>query len=178
MKLPINLRIIITGIVTFLIWSHIVWDHFHGGIPTHYLLHDADLPGIPNWLGGIVLPFFTWFLLKRIHKRVDRAEINNTSESLRTVIVRFLLAMVTAIAISVFFTYEVDAIDYIMLSIFVLAFLFPLYRSEYLLGWVIGSSFTFGAIIPIGFGSIFAAIFFLFYKISRKIRGYFISTKK
>lgn len=173
MKLPISLRVVITTVITLLIWGHITWDLFHGGIPTHYLLHDDNLPGIPNWLGGIVLPFFTWFLLYRIHKRIDRPDNSIATESLRSVIMRFLLAMLIAITISVFFTFEIDVIDYIMLGIFVLAFVFPLYKSEYLLGWVVGSTFTFGAIIPIGFGSIFALVFFVFYRISKAVLGLF-----
>ncbi|MFK7812124.1 MAG: hypothetical protein AB8B59_06495 [Maribacter sp.] len=173
MKLSRNLRIGITTVFTLLVWGHIAWDHFHGGIPTHYLLHDDNLPGIPNWLGGIVLPFFIWFLLYRIHKRIDGAETAVASESLRSVIMRFLLAMTIAITISVFFTLEFDFIDYIMMAIFVFAFIFPLYKSEYLLGWVMGSAFTFGAIIPIGFGSIFVLAFFLFFKIPRIVMEYF-----
>lgn len=173
MKLPIALRLGITAVVTLLIWGHIGWDYFHEGIPTHYLFHNKDLPGIPNGLGGLILPFFTWFLLYRIHKRIDRSEATTATESLQSVSLRFLLAMGVAIAISVFFTLEMGLIDYIMPTIFVLAFIFPLYKSEYLLGWVMGSSFTFGAIIPIGFGSIFALLFFLFYRVSRGIYNYF-----
>jgi len=177
MKLPLNLRIGSTAVVTLLVGGHIAWDYFHGGIPTHYLLHDDNLPGIPNWLGGIMLPFFTWFLLYRIHKRIDEAGRAVASESLRNVIIRFFLAMGIAISISIFFTFEIDVIDYIMLAIFVLAFVFPLYKSEYLLGWVIGSAFTFGAIIPIAFGSIFALVFFMVYTVPRGILDYFQSKK-
>ena len=173
MKLPLKLRILITTLVTLLIWGHIAWDHFHGGIPTHYLLHNADLPGIPNWLGAIVLPFFTWFLLFRIHTRLDWPDIPVASESIRKVLLRFIAAFLASASIAVFFTLEIDLIDYVMGSIFILAFLFPLYKSEFLLGWVLGSAFTFGAIIPIGFGSIFALIFFMFYKIGRAILGLF-----
>jgi len=170
MKLPINLRIIITVILTLIVWAHIAWDYFNGGIPTHYLFQNDALPGIPNWLGGLVLPFFTWFILHRIHKRIDSVEIPVASESLRSVIVRFLLAMGIAITISVFFVNEIDLIDSIMLAILILAFIFPLYKSEYLLGWVMGSSFTFGATIPIGFGSILALLFFVLYKTPRLIK--------
>ncbi|MEP3210415.1 MAG: hypothetical protein ABJN95_14540 [Maribacter sp.] len=171
MKLPLPLRVGITAVVTLMVWAHIGWDYFHEGIPTHYLLHDKDLPGIPNWLGGLVLPFFTWFLLYRIHKRID--ESKSSSESLQLVILRFLLAMGVAIALSVFYTLDISLIDYIMPTIFILAFIFPLYKSEYLLGWVLGSSFTFGAIIPIGFGSLFALVFFMFYRVPRGVFNYF-----
>lgn len=172
MKLPFNLRVIITAVLSFLVWSHIAWDYFHGGIPTHYLLHNADLPGIPNWLGGIVLPFFTWFLLFRIHKRIDDPKQVNV-EQLSSVVRRFLIAMIVAISIAVLFTLEIDFIEYIMLGIFILAFVFPLYKSEYLLGWVVGSSFTFGAIIPIGFGSLFLLVFYILYKAPRAVLNYF-----
>lgn len=178
MKLTLRLRILITTIVTLLVWGHIAWDHFHGGIPTHYLLHDDNLPGIPNWLGGIILPFFTWFLLYRIHARIDWPDIPVASESFRDVLFRFIAAFLVSVSIAIFFTMEIDIIDYIMGGIFLLAFFFPLYKSEYLLGWVLGSSFTFGAMIPIGFGSIFVLVLFLLYKIPRTILNYLQSKKE
>lgn len=176
-KLSVRLRIIITTIVTLLVFGHLLWDYFHGGIPTHYLLHDKDLPGIPNWWGALVLPFFTWFLLYRIHKRIDGPEISLTSEGLRIEILRFFVATLVAISIGVCFMNGIDVIEYIMGSLFILAFFFPLYKSEYLLGWVLGSVFTFGAIIPIAFGSIFALLFFIFYKVPRGVINYFQSKK-
>ncbi len=174
-KLSLRLRIIITAIVTLLVWGHIIWDHFHGGIPTHYLLHDKDMPGIPNWLGALILPFFTWFLLSRIHKRIDK---EGSSESLGTVLLRFVAALLVGISMSVFFTLGIDVIDYILLSLFALAFVIPLYKAEYLLGYVLGSAFSFGAIIPMGFGSLLALVFFICYKISRGIIGLFKNQKE
>ncbi|WP_273567305.1 hypothetical protein [Maribacter halichondriae] len=173
MKLPFKLRATLTIAVTFLVWGHVAWDYFHGGIPVHYVLQDPNMPGIPNWLGGIVLPFFTWFLLYRIHKRIDRRKITVASESLRAVVLRFLAAVLIAILIAICFMNGIDLIDYIMGCIFILAFFFPLYKSEYLLGWVLGSAFTFGAIIPIGFGSLLALIFFMFYQLRKGIVGLF-----
>jgi hypothetical protein len=173
MKLTLRLRVFITLIVTILVWAHIVWDHFHGGIPTHYLLHNKDLPGIPNWWGAIILPFFTWFLLFRIHKRINDP---SAEEPLKSVILKFLSALMVSIIIAVCFMNNIDVIDYIMGSLFILAFFFPLYKSEYLFGWVLGSAFTFGAIIPIMFGSIFASVFFLLYKIPRALVNYFQPT--
>ncbi len=171
MALSRNLRLTITAIATLLIWGHIGWDYFHDGIPTHYMLHDENMPGIPNWVGGILLPFFTWFLLNRIHRRVDAP---NPKDRLKTVIHRFLAALGVAILISILFTAGVDVIDYIMLAIFVMALVFPLYKSEYLLGWVLGSAYTFGATIPIVFGSVLALILFILYKIARVVKGFFM----
>lgn len=170
MKLTKRNRIIITLIITLLVWGHILWDYFNGGIPTHYLLHDDNLPGIPNWLGGIILPFFTWVVLHRIHKRVDAPEHKDT---FRLAVYRFLAALGISVLISIFFTTGVDVIDYIMLAIFALAFVFPLYKAEFLLGWVLGSAYTFGAMIPMVMGLIFAGVLFLFYKLGRLAAGLF-----
>lgn len=161
-KLDQNGRLLITVIVTLLVWGHIAWDYFHGGIPTHFLFQDENMPGIPNWLGGIVLPFFTYFLLYRIHKRIDSP---NSKENIQQVVLSFLASALVAISIAICFTNGIDVIDYIMGALLILAFFKPLYKAEYLLGWILGSSFTFGAIIPIVFGSLICLLFFIFYKI-------------
>ena len=167
MKPATKIKMGLTLTITLLVWGHILWDYFNGGIPTHYLLHNKDLPGIPNWVGGIILPFFAWFLLGRIQKRLLQEE---SKESLSLVVYRFFSAAVVAIAIAISFLGGIPVTDYIMLGIFVLAFIFPLYKSEYLLGWVLGSAFTFGAVIPMGFGSLFALVCFLFYRIGGFIK--------
>ena len=164
MKTQLNhkTRITITVIITLLIWGHIGWDYFHGGIPIHYVLQDKDLPGIPNWWGGIVLPIFTYFLLFRIHKRL---QVSDGKESLKQIGLRFLAGLLFAISISVCFMNDIMIVDYIMGVVFLMAFIFPIYKSEYFLGWVLGASFTFGAIIPIGFGSILCLLFFIIYQL-------------
>lgn len=178
MKPTLRLRILVIVIITLLVWSHVIWDYFHGGVPTHYLLHDDRLPGIPNWWGAVILPFFTWFLLYRIQKRIDGLEMPVASESLPKILLRFLAAVLVAVAIAVCFVYGIEVTDYIMGSLFVLAFFFPLYKSEYLLGWVLGAAFTFGAIIPMGFGSLLALIFFIFYHLGKTMVGFFRSKTK
>lgn len=160
-------RIILTGIVALFIWGQVLWDYLHGGIPTHYLFHNKDMPGIPNWVGALVLPFFTWFLLHRIHKRLNQS---NTKESLKKAFWRFIAGLSFAVTISVCFLNDIMIVDYIMATIFILAFIFPLFKSEYLLGWVIGASYTFGAIIPIGFGSLLCLVFFLMYSLVRFLK--------
>jgi hypothetical protein len=160
-------RLLFTLFISLLVWGHVLWDYFHGGIPTHYLFHNKDMPGIPNWVGAVVLPFFTWFLLGRIQKRTNQP---NTNETLQKIGLRFLAGLLFAITISICFLNDIMIVDYIMGTIFLLAFVFPLYRSEYLLGWVVGAAYTFGAIIPIGFGSLLCLFFFLFYFLVKWIK--------
>lgn len=162
-----KIRILVTALVTLLIWGHIAWDYTHDGIPVHYILHSQDMPGIPNWWGAIVLPFFTYFLLFRISKRLNKTE---NKESLKLMCSRLLAGILFAVSISVSFMNGIDITDYIMGLIFLLAFIFPLYKLEYFLGWVLGSAFSFGAIIPILLGSILCLIFFLIYQLVRVIK--------
>jgi len=166
-KLTKEIRFAITLVITLLVWGHVVWDYFDTGIPTHYLFQDENMPGIPNWLGALVLPFFTWFLLGRIQKRMNRS---NSDETLKKIGFRFLAALLFAITISICFLNDIMIVDYIMGTIFLLAFIFPLYKSEYLLGWVVGAAYTFGAIIPIAFGGLLVFNFFLLSLLGKWIR--------
>ena len=166
-NLTLKTRIAITHLVTVLIWAHVLWDYFHGGIPTHYLFHNKNMPGIPNWIGAIILPFFTWMLLYRMQKRLDKP---NTTEIKRKLFLRFIAAAIVAIGISICFSLGIEIPGFVLLSILGLGFVFPLYYAEFLLGWVLGSAFTFGALIPIGFGSIFVLICFILYQIGRILR--------
>ena len=177
-KLGLQRRILLTTISTLAVWSHIIWDHFHGGIPVHYVLRNPDLPGIPNWLGGIIFPFFTWHLLYSIHKRIDKPDLTVTSERFNRVILRFFASFCVSVLIAICYLNGIDAVDFIMVSLFILAFIFPLYKSEFLLGWVLGSAFTFGAILPMVFGSILAGLFFILFKIPRKVWAYFTLKSK
>ena len=102
-KLTLINRILFTAIVTLLSWVHLAWDYFHGGIPTHYLLHRKDLPGISNWWGGIVIPLLTWFLLYRIKRRVYDKDINEASNTPNHVIYGFFGALLFGILLSFFF---------------------------------------------------------------------------
>ncbi|MEM6893288.1 MAG: hypothetical protein AAF554_06315 [Bacteroidota bacterium] len=166
-NLTLRSRIAITLVITVFIWAHILWDYFHGGIPTHYLFHDKNMPGIPNWIGAIILPFFTWGLLHRMQRRLDKP---NTTETKRKLFLRFLAAAGVAMGIAICFSLGIEIPGFVLLAILGLGFIFPLYYAEFLLGWVLGSAFTFGAVIPIGFGSIFALICFMLYQIGRLLR--------
>ena len=164
MKINLKNRILFTLLVTILVWAHVLWDYFHGGIPVHYLFHDKDMPGIPNWIGASILPFYTWWLLLRIQKRQQK---QGTSFSISLVFKRFLLAAVLAITIAVCFVHGIQIPTGILLGILGLGIIFPLFYSEFLLGWVLGSSFTFGAVIPMGFSPFLALGCFLLYQIGR-----------
>ncbi len=177
-KLNLKTRLIITIVVTFLISSHLVWDHFNGGVPTHYLFQSGDLPGFSNWLGLIFLPLLTWIVLFRINKRFKNDQSIVENPNLQNVIYRFIAAVIFGIVLSYFFIIETSIPEYMMMGLFILAFFIPLYYGEYLLGYVIGTSFTIGVMIPLMFGIVLIMIYALLYKIPRIILDYLKSKMK
>ncbi len=173
--LTLKNRILFTVIATLLSWTHLAWDYFHGGIPTHYLLHRKDLPGISNWWGAIVIPLLTWFLLYRIKSRVNDKNMNEVPNKLNHVIYGFIGALLFGIILSFFFTIGTDVPGYMMIGLFIISFFIPLYRAEHLLGFVLGMAYTFGAILPILIGSILLLIFIIDYGVVRAFIIYLIS---
>ena len=149
------------GLVTVGIWSLLLWSHYHGGVTVHHVLHREDLPGISNWWGGLLLPLLTLFLTYRMQKRIFGSQNLNSNplpfpmESAYG----FLFALSFGILLSVFFTLGYSNLSgYMVNGLFLLALFFPIYRAECLLGFVIGMTYTFGAVLPTGVGIIFASI--------------------
>jgi len=160
-KFFFKIRIYFVALVAIAIGSLLAWNNYNGGVPSHHILADKNLPSISNWWGGLLLPLLAWFLSYRIQKRIFRIHHENSELTghVSYVIFGFAGSLIYGILISVFFTlgYE-DVTGNMFLIIFLIALFIPVYRAEYLLGFVIGMTFTFGAVLPTGIGSILAAL--------------------
>ncbi len=165
-------KIIITGIVTILIFGLLFWEYFHGGVPSHHILQKKDLPEISNWWGGLLLPVLTWILLGRIELRLNKQESlpqqnkNQTVKILRL----FLLGLILGIMIAVSFTNSYKFIlDNVLYLLLILSFFFPVYYAEFILGFILGMAFTFGVVLPTIFILIIAALAFLIFRYIRPL---------
>ena len=164
--------------VTFFVWTLLIWDYYHGGVPKHHILANKDLPAISNWWGGLLLPLITWFLLHRIQIRIIRQNEKNIENSKywNHILYRFIGSLLFGTLLSVFFTSSYSNISgYLVLGLFPLATIIPVYRAECLLGFIIGMTFTFGTILPTGIGSIFGLVGALVYLILRPGMLYVLS---
>jgi hypothetical protein len=163
-------RLYFTAFVTLAIWSLLAWNHFHGGVPSHNILARADMPSISNWWGGVLLPLLTWFLLYRIQRRIKSPNEKSDVKLLLEIVYGFAGALLFGVLLSTFYTLGfADIPGYMVNSIFIIALFFPIYRAECLLGFVIGMTFTFGAVLPTGIGSIFALIGAVLYLLARPL---------
>ncbi len=163
-----KIRLYFTAVVSVAIWSLLVWNHYHGGVPSHHLLARKDMPSISNGWGAIVLPLLAWFLSYRVQKRLDK---NTTATSIPTeILYGFFGALLFGIVLSTFYTWGYkDIPGYMINGLLLLELFFPIYRAECLLGFVMGMTFTFGAVLPTVVGSVFALIGAVLYLFVRSL---------
>ncbi len=163
-------KLYFTATVAIAIWTLLIWDYFHGGIPSHHLFANKELPAVSNGWGAILLPLLTWFLLSRIQKRAlgNQDEYAKTPRLLLRPLYGFFSALLFGALLSAFFTFGyADICGYMVLGLFPLAIFFPIYRAECILGFVLGMTFTFGAILPAGFGALLSLAGLLLYRYLR-----------
>lgn len=161
-------RFIITGIVSLAIWSLLLWNFFNGGIPSHHLLARQDLPEVSNIWGGLLLPLLTWLVLFRLSKR-GASELGIAVFTSK-MLFGFLAGLIPALSIAFLFTNQVqDVPGYILLLILFLGLFFPIYRVENILGFVIGLTFTFGAVLPTFISFILASLGLVLFRVVRPV---------
>ncbi|HOY13023.1 MAG TPA: hypothetical protein PLY70_07780 [Saprospiraceae bacterium] len=167
-----NTIYLLVGGITVFILSILMWDYFHGGVPSHHLLANENLPEISNWWGVITLPLFSYFLLMRMKKR-----LNNEDQNKNLFLLPFFFSLLYAITLAVSFSTGNTKISSLLFqSIPLIALFFPIYLSEYLLGFIIGLVYTFGGVLPIIIGGVIAIISYIIYNYLRSFI-LFISTK-
>jgi len=120
------------------------WAHTHGGIQRHHLLNDATLPAISNAWGLVVLPLLGalagWVVTRRVQARPG---------ALPPAVAGGLGALLAGAALSMaFVTGGETAATNVMLGILAASVVVPVYRVEYLFGFVLGMTFVFGPVLP------------------------------
>jgi hypothetical protein len=158
------LRGVSTAVVAVAFWMLLIWQHYHGGVPSHHLFDRTDMPAFSNWWGGLLLPLMTWFLIGRVQQRVA----SQGDASKRYALIGFASALLFGVLLSVFFTLGDDQVSSSMFeSLFLIALFLPIYRAEYLLGLVLGMAYTFGGVLPSIVGSVAAIILMVIYRYIR-----------
>lgn len=163
---------LITGIITVAILSLLIWQYFHGGVPAHHILDKKNLPAISNWWGALLLPVLTWFLLGRIEKRLQKqgATAPLTQKQNLRIAALFLLGLIMGLGIAISFLYDYKPIlDNVLYFILVISVAVPIFYSEYMLGFVLGMTYTFGAVLPTAFIFTISLISFFINSFSRPL---------
>ncbi len=152
-----HFRIWATVSVTVVLSSLLLWQYFHGGIPSHYFLADKNMPLVSNVWGALIIPIMTWFLLYRTGKRLF-SESDSISFPGNTLI-GFSCALVFAVTLGLSIQYRFETFsENVPFLLFGLALFFPTYRAEYFLGFILGLTYFVGGVLPVVVGSVFLMI--------------------
>ncbi|WP_156102258.1 hypothetical protein [Muricauda sp. MAR_2010_75] len=164
-KIPISLGALALTL------AMIIGEYINGGVVTHHLLADDNLPGISNWWGLVTIPLLTWVVITLVQKRQSNIDIigSNSKNDTKGILNRFLGALIFGVLVSVFWELGLENIlQYLILLPVLIAFFRPVYLPECLLGFVYGMMYTFGGILPILIGLVLTVLCFLAYKVIRR----------
>lgn len=159
-----TIRLYFTGLITLIIWSMLVWQFTHNGVPVHYLFRNPDLPALSNWWGGLLLPLLSWIMMGRIKQRILKSPSKSVSKITKNIVVSFVISLSYGALLSFCFLSGYSEVSAVLFpSILFFAIFFKVYKEEFLLGFILSMSITFGALLSITFGSIIALLSFIVY---------------
>lgn len=148
----------LTALVVLAEAGHLAWEHFNGGVVSHNILNRPDLPAISNWWGLFLLPALTWFLLGRVQRRIALQSEGKEPRFPVSVVIGFLGALLLGGLLATSFANGYGEVtSYLFRGLLLLALVLPVYRAECVFGFILGMTFTFGAILPTAVASVIAA---------------------
>jgi hypothetical protein len=134
-------------------------EHFNGGIKTHHFLARADLPGFSNWLSLLILPLLGIIVAVRVNSLRSRQPSNSTTSAIAAGVAGSL-AYGAALAAS--FHFGLEQVSLVLFAgLFLVSVALPVYRAEYIFGFVTGMTVAFGSVIPLAFAVVFAIVSFV-----------------
>lgn len=147
--------------------AHLAWEHLHGGVASHHLLNRADLPAISNAWGALFLPALAWVLSGPVLRRAT------TPRAAKGIATAFFGSLLAGIALSVAFTNGLEDVSSgIFLGILLAGLVLRVYRGEYVLGFVLGMTFTFGAMLPTAAAAFVAIVSAIAHHLMRPVLGW------
>jgi hypothetical protein len=139
--------------------AFVAFEHFNGGVQTHYFLARGDLPGFSNWLSLLVLPLLGSVLTIRARSETDgRAG----SFFLPTLAAGTAGSLVYGAALAASYLLGLEQLSVVLFfGLFVCTLAFPIYRAEFIFGFVLGMTIAFGSVIPLAIALFFAMVSFV-----------------
>lgn len=156
-------RLILAALALLAEALHLGWEAMHGGIVTHHLLQSADLPGLSNAWGLLILPALAAWAAGRLPR------FPAATRDWAPVAAGFAAALLLGAALALSFSLKLQAVtELVFFTLLALAVLLPAHRPECLLGFVLGMSWTFGATIPTLVGGVIAGLSWALRGIARR----------
>ena len=144
---------------------HLGWEATHGGVRAHHLLARGDMPSFSNWWGLLVLP-----LLGGIAAASVQTRLQSSPATLATSSIALIGSTLVGVTMSALFVanYE-EVVSWVFLGVLATGIVLPIYRPEYLFGFVLGMMVVFGPVIPLAGGLFVAGVSFAARTLVRKV---------
>lgn len=162
-------KITLSLLLGTLVLCHVLWEYFNGGVTAHHLLARADMPAFSNWWGLLTIPLLSYFLLYLADRRLGRIKDSEfRASALGKAGWGFLISLAFGLCMSLLWELRFEEVlAYLIYIPFLAALFIPVYRPEYLLGFVLGMAYTFGGVLPILIGFVLVVISFVIHKVIR-----------
>lgn len=139
--------------------AFVAFEHFNGGVKTHYFLARGDLPGFSNWLSLLVLPLLGSVLTIRARSETDSRA---GSFFVPTLAAGTAGSLVYGAALAASYLLGLEPLSVVLFfGLFVCTLAFPIYRAEFIFGFVLGMTIAFGSVIPLAIALFFAMVSFV-----------------
>jgi len=136
---------------------HLGWEHTHGGVLAHHLLNNPELPAISNWWGALLIPLLAWWLVGRIDARVA-ARRRGQEHGRIAPWTGFVAALAYGAAMATAFALGSPLVEILFFALLACALLLRTWHAQYVLGFVLGMTFVFGAVLPALIAGVIAAL--------------------
>jgi len=143
-------------------------EYLHGGVLSHHLLANPDLPAVSNWWGLLLVPLLTWWTVGRVERRA-RLAASAGRPLMPAPLIAFLCALAYGAMLAALFAAGSPLVDYLFFGLLALALVVRLWHAEYLLGFVLAMSWVAGPILPAMFGSVIAVFSWLVHAAARAL---------
>lgn len=142
------------GVGLVAVAAHLVWEASHGGVVSHHLLAQPDLPSISNWWGLLTVPLLGWMASRVVTRRVAAQPA-----AVSTAALGFAGALLVGLALSSSFALGFEAVTSgVFLAALAAGLVFRTYRAECLFGFVLGLLIVFGGVLPVLVACVAAAL--------------------
>lgn len=142
----------IIALATLAYWSLLAYQYRHGGVAGHSFLAREDMPVISNWWGGLLIPLVAYVLTGRLQRRLVAfgTDSARADAALRMAAVAFVGATLYGGAMAIGFSTGYDEVpSFLFQALPLVGLLLPIFRAEYLLGFIVALSMRFGGVLPL-----------------------------
>ena len=146
-------------------------EHFDGGVVSHHLLNSSDMPAFSNWWGLLSLPLLGVLFANRAAATQSESRLLNAPTNM---LAGFVGALIYGAMMATTFSMGAESLTgTLFMGLLLIALILPVYRVEYVFGFVVGMTYTFGGVLPVLVSIVFGSLSFVTRWVFRAVKARF-----